>query len=39
MSCVLAPYHMVARDLAKTFSDISFKHISCVPNSNANELA
>ncbi|XP_050133243.1 uncharacterized protein LOC126609357 [Malus sylvestris] len=39
MSCTLAPYHMVANYLAKSFDGITFKHISRVRNTDADELA
>ncbi|XP_068304343.1 uncharacterized protein [Pyrus communis] len=38
MSCTLAPYHMVATYLAESFERITFKHISRVRNTNADEL-
>ncbi|KAM1055806.1 hypothetical protein ACFX2I_029262 [Malus domestica] len=39
MSCTLAPYHMVASYLAESFDGITFKHISRVHNTDADELA
>ncbi|CAN6679863.1 unnamed protein product [Malus baccata var. baccata] len=39
MSCTLAPYHMVANYLVKSFEGIIFKHISRVQNTNTDELA
>ncbi|XP_070672190.1 uncharacterized protein [Malus domestica] len=39
MSYTLAPYHMVASYLAKSFNDVTFKHISRVRNTDADELA
>ncbi|KAM1624514.1 hypothetical protein ACFX2K_022685 [Malus domestica] len=39
MSCILAPYHMVASYLAESFDDITFNHISRVRNTVVDELA
>ncbi|KAM1986986.1 hypothetical protein ACFX15_034308 [Malus domestica] len=39
MSCTLAPYHMVASYLAESFDGVTFKHISRVHNTDADELA
>ncbi|KAM1224306.1 hypothetical protein ACFX2G_044185 [Malus domestica] len=39
MSCTLAPYHMVASYLAKSFDGITFEHISRIHNTDADELA
>ncbi|XP_050104732.1 uncharacterized protein LOC126584373 [Malus sylvestris] len=39
MSCTLAPYHIVARYLAESFDGVTFKHISRVRNTDADELA
>ncbi|KAM1607585.1 hypothetical protein ACFX1Z_028151 [Malus domestica] len=39
MSCTLAPYHMVAIYLAKSFDDITFEHISRIHNTDTDELA
>ncbi|KAM2088783.1 hypothetical protein ACFX1T_032817 [Malus domestica] len=39
MSCTLAPYHMVASYLAKSFDGITFNHISCGRNTVVDELA
>ncbi|KAM1023225.1 hypothetical protein TB2_044009 [Malus domestica] len=39
MSCTLAPYHIVASYLVESFDSITFKHISRVHNTNADELA
>ncbi|KAM2726289.1 hypothetical protein EV2_038746 [Malus domestica] len=39
MSCTLAPYHMVASYLAKSFDGITFQHISRCHNTDADELA
>ncbi|KAM1281680.1 hypothetical protein ACFX2H_022129 [Malus domestica] len=39
MSCTLAPYHMIASYLAKSFDDVTFKYISRVHNTNADKLA
>ncbi|XP_070672205.1 uncharacterized protein [Malus domestica] len=38
MSCTLAPYHMVASYLAESFDDVTFKYISQVHNTDADEL-
>ncbi|XP_068318114.1 uncharacterized protein [Pyrus communis] len=38
MSCTLAPYHMVAIYLAKSFERITFDHILRVRNIDADEL-
>ncbi|KAM2851332.1 hypothetical protein PS2_027472 [Malus domestica] len=37
MSCTLLPYHMVASYFAESFDDVTFKHISRVHNTDANE--
>ncbi|KAM1050311.1 hypothetical protein ACFX2A_032769 [Malus domestica] len=39
MSCILAPYHMVASYLAKSFDGITFNHISRGRNTVTDELA
>ncbi|CAN6713801.1 unnamed protein product [Malus baccata var. baccata] len=39
MSCTLTPYNMVASYLAESFDDVTFKHISRVHNTDADELA
>ncbi|KAM1999675.1 hypothetical protein ACFX16_007078 [Malus domestica] len=39
MSCTLAPYHMVASYLAKSFDSVTVKYISRVHNTDADELA
>ncbi|KAM1755466.1 hypothetical protein ACFX12_007793 [Malus domestica] len=39
MSCTLAPYHMAASYLAKSFDGITFEHISQIHNTDADELA
>ncbi|XP_068340357.1 uncharacterized protein [Pyrus communis] len=39
MSCTLAPFHMFATYLAESFERITFKHISRIQNTDADELA
>ncbi|KAM1196038.1 hypothetical protein ACFX2J_022456 [Malus domestica] len=39
ISCTLTPYHMVASYLVESFDDVTFKHISRVHNTDADELA
>ncbi|CAN6686435.1 unnamed protein product [Malus baccata var. baccata] len=39
MICTIAPYHMVASYLIESFDRITFKHISPVHNTDADELA
>ncbi|KAM1301838.1 hypothetical protein ACFX2I_012757 [Malus domestica] len=39
MICTLAPYHMVASYLAESFDGVTFKHISRIHNTDADELA
>ena len=39
MSCTLVPYNIIASYLVKSFDNITFKHISRIWNTDANELA
>ncbi|XP_070672192.1 uncharacterized protein [Malus domestica] len=39
MSCTLTPYHTIAKYLAESFDDITFKHISHIRNTDVDELA